>query len=419
MASLSTAAGTYNPKNFNDTYLDLQTIHYRRYNDEVQDLDVPRLWQVPRENSSEFYFGKRLDNFHKRKNAGELLPMTEYKCMKHSLTLGGPSEINYGFFNQPLGEERRYNFRWTDGRSIPLNFHQVPMWTTWQNRIDNIIKDDLGVNPSVFTQRAAAKLYGRGWDGLTFLAEFHQVVRMFRGAAGQFIELIKQYIGYKRRHLGSADTPLKTFNQWLATRYGWRILLYDIEDINKLVDEIDKEALTRTKERVGQSFTHTVDNSYSRSLGVIYDVSDITEYDISVRGSIIADFMPSKVQLNPVVTTWELIPYSFVVDWFISIGTALEALSFLALNNLYTASYGYHVTATRNVSVGTISYDPSWVNPWHAGLNEYTVKEEVEYKFRQPVSVSAIPSVRINLDWLKVTDLIALIGQSLINLSRR
>lgn len=414
MPSLPLVTDSRNPKSFNVDYSEYRIIRKRRYTNGVLDSDTFGT-STQRKYVYDDYYGCVISDYHRRRNSGELLPFTRYRNCKITTEVSGPSELVYGFTSSG-GNIRVYKDSWYDNSNLPLQTNGLVYGGYGTDYFVNILRDNLGVDPKVFVQRAAARLYGRGWDGMTFLAEFSQVVRMFRGCIFQFIELVEAYLkDMSKRNTG--DAVLKTFNQWLQGRYGWRVLVYDIKDINELILGIDKEQRTRSKERTGQSYTYTHDRSKVNTSDHGRIITDISELSFSVRGSVIADFMPNKITLNPVVTAWELVPYSFVVDWFYNVGQALNALSFLSVNNLYTASYGIHCEVNRSYSVSVYFPNPAWGSP-HSNADQFTMTQTGTFKLREPCFVSSLPSININLNSFKVMDLIALIGQSLLKLTR-
>jgi hypothetical protein len=415
MPSLPTKAGHLNPKNFSIQALDYGAVGHKAWKPATQ--SEPGTWSNignrHRFMSEELYSGKIIDDFHFRKNSGELLPYTEYISVRHTVTSTGPSltviDLVDEFAKRWISKQS-----WLDGSNRPMVERNVLFTLAKLNTVNSVLST-LGVDPHSYANRAAAKLYSSGWDGLTFLAELHKVVRMFRGVGEQFIRLIYQYISYRRAF--SRKTVLLSFNAWLSGRYGWRVLVFDIQDINHLIRTMDEGQRTRVKERVGEDFSHIDDNSHLEVFANHNNlVEDITSYDVAVRGSVIADFVPNKIRLNPITTAWELVPYSFVVDWLINIGSALDRISFLAINNQYTACTGVKITASREVSY-TITNQPGTVINSHNWTG--SIKEDWEARWRNPCLISALPTVSLNLDWLKVTDLIALVGQALLKLSRR
>ena len=198
------------------------------------------------------------------------------------------------------------------------------------------------------------------------------------------------------------------FSEWLEFRYGWRILLYDIQDIHQLIKTFDDKERKRTKERVGEQFVRTASSviEKSGSAGIGRFTKD-ESWDLSVRGSIIADFLPPKVRINLLTSAWELTTLSFVVDWFFSVGKSLDAISFLLSTGNYTASYGYQFTYEATQYGG--EYIPA--NSYYSGSFSRDAKHTLEIRTRTPTSVPIAPQQNVNLNAFKVVDLLALLLQ--------
>ena len=129
------------------------------------------------------------------------------------------------------------------------------------------------------------------------------------------------------------------------------------------------------------------------------------DHEISFRGAIVSDFVAPTFQFNPVVTAWEVVTLSFVVDWILNVGRALNAISFLATSEAYTASYSIDYRHVRTYE-RTVLPKAGW---WHntAGY----VQEHMQVLKRTPCTVPSLPRLSVNLDSFKVLDLIALFLQ--------
>lgn len=411
MPSLYTDAGTWSPKCFHTEALDYGPIRRRRYNSGVLVEDLPNLAVGHRHLVYDVYRGKVLDDFHRRKNAGELLPYTQYRKVTSSTEVLGPSTLAAG-----PDASNRFEWTWTDGKNwVPLRYltlHDPYVYGS------NYVLTTLGINPWVFPQAAAAKLYMRGWDALTFLAELSKTVTMFRKAVREGLYLIgAAYDAIVKRNARATETLVRmTMDDWLQARYGWRVLMYDLRDISKALNEFDEKQRLRNKERVGSNWTHTKLSNFVAPGAHQVMHFDSTEYDINIRGSIIADFIPDRLISNPLLTTWELVPYSFVIDWFLSVGTALSALSFLTVTDKYTSCLGYSISASRTATT-SVDFTGTWAAAGWSNWHEIVVKQSWTEYVRKPCMISTLPSLRVNLDTLKVVDLIALIGQLLRRLA--
>jgi hypothetical protein len=101
------------------------------------------------------------------------------------------------------------------------------------------------------------------------------------------------------------------------------------------------------------------------------DVEVSTVRTVSLRGAVAGKLYAGEIDLeapymNPVITGWELIPFSWVVDYFVGVGGALKAALTLMQMREFTSAYGIYETYHRSyVIVGTghgsalISYQAS------------------------------------------------------------
>jgi len=411
MSSLSIDYGRKSNKNF---FIDEHEIAGRQGRSQSPIGSPWTAWSVEsnsyRKYNLDIYQGRNIPDFHKRRNRGELLPMTDYLYAVHSRQTTGASN-SWMEFTKDGTTSTRVEMWWKDfGNEVIQSRH---LSTPFQYATNpRIVAQSLGIEPRYYAQLAAAKLYSRGWDAGTFLAEIHKTVSMFRGCVFQFAKLWDAYLtDLKRWKLaGQVKNAVdQTFNAWLEGRYGWRILMYDIEDINKLLVGLKKKSRTRHKERVGtdQTFQVTESNLVESKRYYKLYLNDTVEMELGVRGRIVADFVPDLAFANLPITLYELTPYSFVLDWLVNIGNALAALSFLALNDQYTCSHsvGAYTTITQGYSVV--------LNDNAAGLStnwtDISITDTIEWRDRRPCYVPTVPIPRLSLNIAKVTDLIALL----------
>lgn len=118
-------------------------------------------------------------------------------------------------------------------------------------------------------------------------------------------------------------------SRWLELQYGWKPLLSDVYGaVDKLTKcpSSDWRVTAKAVENRRSRFERTVDDIYC-STGV-----SATQF-IGVQSRI--DAFPDNLGLieaasvgitNPALIAWELVPFSFVVDWALPIGAYLESL---------------------------------------------------------------------------------------------
>lgn len=243
-------------------------------------------------------------------------------------------------------------------------------------------------------QEAASRIYSQGFDALTFLAEITDVRRQFLGAV-KTLKSIPIPRDWKK---------ISTTGEWLSARYGWRTLMYDVDDVSKTVAEYNlKRAIS--SERAGRTYTFKVIKDIPPTDYTHYTIDHVVVDNVTVgqRGMVSAEISVPKVLINPIATAWELIPFSFVADWFVSVGSAIEAASFAALAQQYTASCGYRVDVFRSYNT-KFTPKASYISGTHVQSAHATATQRV----RNPCSVPFTPQVRTKLNGFKVVDLVAL-----------
>lgn len=120
--------------------------------------------------------------------------------------------------------------------------------------------------------------------------------------------------------------------RWLEYRYGWLPLMYSVYDAVDTIYRDIREKVIHVKARSGYS-----DNTVAKPLGAgtFEDpYRQMTTHDLSVRTemSILfaipndANRLGAWTSLNPLRIAWELLPLSFVADWFVNVGQTLKNL---------------------------------------------------------------------------------------------
>lgn len=342
------------------------------------------------------HIGENTPNFHERRKKGELLPYTSWR----------QAEL-IGWSTGSLSKGRNGG-RLDSVGNAPLcsNGQDLFLFDTEQCT-GYAIENNLLARAQMYTDQAAANMYSSGWDVLTFLAELNKTVLMFR-------DFLKKIVAESKR-----VSPKSIHDMWLEGNYGWRMLVFDMFDINDALVDLTEER-ERSKQRNGFGWAETKEWTLTRAhpqFDLIHHLKD--EWKVSLRGSLISDFTPPTFSFNPIRTGWELVKFSFVFDWVMNIGTWIEQLSFLALSRPYVASKGFDLTCTRTVKStdvlchegGGDGYGTWWVEYEFDGVMVGRLTE------RAPTSVSLLPSpVQKPLNAFQIADLFAL---ALTGLRRR
>lgn len=315
--------------------------------------------------------GEVVSNYWELVEAGALLPVTNYHVSQKEAQ-GSPSTF--------AGECYR------------------PFWPTTQKSSGdavgiaslNILSelDPHDDRLDMLLQRAVADGLSQGWDVLTELAEspetvkmFYRYIKAFRNRKLHVAKLVRK--GLKHPKTGrltawkklSGKERLTIFenqflNRWMEVRYGWRPLVYSseavVETLRNVFDTSDRVVRTRAREDSSESSSIpsiTVATSRSTGAGSIEYLAT-HEKRVEQRGFFIGLIKQRNVKemsftLNPVGTAWEIVPYSFVVDWALNI------------NELAQAHWPVSYYAQRVMGVSTKITETCVVDFWSHG-DDYT-----------------------------------------------
>jgi hypothetical protein len=332
---------------------------------------------IPQSRSYLLSIGESTKDFRRRQRKGELIPMK----MWHQLSIRGEISGSYS--------AGAIDGSWCDNvLSYPP--YGWPAVNLSNEELEELLPRGIGAD---LVQAAAARIYSRGWDSLTFIAELDKTVAMFRNLVKRVITLVAKG---------------RFFDLWLEGRYGWRTLIYDMQDIEKAISNLDDK---KTRFKAAPHETYEEETNEESLVSSYYGMGEVVlsttkHLRVSVRGTVVADLIPPNMSFNPVVTAWEVVPYSFVIDWILNIGRWIEALSFLAITSNYTACEGYEVRV--NMTHTSTSQNPTaghYFNWQGVAQCEYVLTKRV------PTSVSTRPRFTLNLDRWKIVDLIGLLVQ--------
>lgn len=323
--------------------------------------------------SGRSFEGFDISRFHHRKKSGELLPYTSFHQFEHSASRSGSYHLT-----RSNGQTHVTPSDWSGNGSVAFEIGKA-----------ECLAKAAGYPTDAYLTASAAKIYAQGHDSLTFLAELPKTISMFRNIQNSLTKLLR---------------GKDLLSSWLEYRYGWRTLYYDIVDIAEAINNIDSTR-QRFTQSVGADFSDVsvVDTNYSDSYQS-WTVRSTTTWDIGVRGMITADLDPPKFRINPITTGWELVRFSFIIDWIIDIGSWLESLSFLVISQNYTAAAGYKITARREVLV--LDAVGKSGNTLTASFNSSAF---AELKLRVPQTVPKLPSINVSLDIPKIVDILAIL----------
>lgn len=129
-------------------------------------------------------------------------------------------------------------------------------------------------------------------------------------------------------------SPNNLANHWLEYSYGWKPLLSDIYGSAELISRTYNEnrpSSVKVSARDIQNEDRI--NGTAASGSAVFRVrrkavvEDRVTYTVEFKeDSAVASRLAQTGISNPLLLAWELVPYSFVVDWFLPVGTYLSAI---------------------------------------------------------------------------------------------
>lgn len=159
------------------------------------------------------------------------------------------------------------------------------------------------------------------------------------------------------RQLGIRGDPGKPrgsnwTNHWLQLQYGWKPLLSDVYgscDALSKRERSDWRVTAKARRKDSQRLRYGPTNYGSSRDGDLCYLCDVVwDRGVFVRIDAVPDndltmSLSSLGVTNPLNVAWELVPYSFVVDWFLPVGNWLSSIdALLGYTTAYTSTTTYN-----------------------------------------------------------------------------
>lgn len=283
----------------------------------------------------------RTPHFKKAERAGTL-PENPYSMKRTVISPGGGSREKKTFFN---GGQL---YGWS-----------TETWTSWPYlTIATADASHLSIDDNALIGKLASRISGPGANVGEDIATFRQTTRMFtskvdilRTSAHALANVnlnkwsrivqapVTKSLAREARRAGRHKLNPQVFlaELWLEYRYGWLPLLSDCEALVSAFSRLVTKNPTLgrvTASTTKRSDTRTAQNGYLDGAPLQVVGYLLTETSTSRRfilkyqlDSVILNTFSNLGLTSPVLLGWELVPFSFVVDWFLPVGNALAAFS--------------------------------------------------------------------------------------------
>jgi hypothetical protein len=247
------------------------------------------------------------------------------------------------------------------------------------------------------------------------------MISMFR----RLIKIIKSIKRLDVRALKHELSAKELANRYMELRYAIRPLMYDFNGMVRALKHEAAEAKSRLTFRGHEylveedSDVRNFNNGYTYQDGDrSYDCERTSKVSCDVRAGVLTQLetvshLPIWGLANPIEAAWELIPFSFIIDWFVNVGNTIAA---------WTPNYGLTTlaswTVVREIKEQTfritrtytnIGYDTEGIKQSFSinRLNNCYCSDTVITTVRTPnPSRPILPTITVNLNVFKLIDLL-------------
>lgn len=308
-----------------------------------------------------------------------------------------PSSWSNGICCATFDRDKYCTRSWTEQG----DFHY---WSTTYNTpiIERTKVDQSDIERAVrTTQNAAYSEALSGYDLLTELAESKETLKYLLGKVGGAASLLKLFVAeepstFKKARglnakmlLKSSDRALRKLgSRWMEFRYAIMPLIYSIRDVSELLDSSgNRYKSTRKREILLPSDGNSSLPSYcfvKETTGRVEVRSFIKQRFDSVG---LQNLFESRISFNPFKTAWELIPLSFVIDWFINVGDVVTSQTSIDFSSQMVCCTSIRTKLIETTYLQDKTYDwsdlPAYANPCVTlAAEQYRYQRDIYYPLR-------------------------------------
>lgn len=355
-------------------------------------------------------------NYFRRRKAGELI-VNDFKSVKttrfdsstgvhvkaNNPHLGGPPD--YFLEQERTGPQLAQQMQATQ---YALNVRNVVPFADYHQALNQV------------STRAYAGVLAGDADVLVMLAELKKTFSSLLNPLQNLRKLFTSIQRAKGAIKGSLSLGQYISSEWLKYRYGILPIMYDIEGIIK--------ALGRDTKR-GRHTSRATQTLQASELGMpcIWAHGDLdTTYQDTYTDEVIlkcgliynaelqtTDYLGLNLRSIP-TSAWELIPFSFVVDWFLNAQHYIRAMSAHGLNakggayTVVTRTY----TAQRAIIGSVIARSPANSTLLRPMSGSQTIVRRVKIRYPGVAAPSLVSKINLSLfEWKdrRVKDALALV----------
>lgn len=324
--------------------------------------------------------------FHNPRRVGKLLPNNfTFKEKKHWWMTGYQRQASIGYLygTSKPGNTDNYHSEWSgpNANSSMLIYGAADTVApsdldgACRNDLLNKIKDQKANLPELWAERSkTADMVGK--TAMTFVEMMRHLRRgdlVGAARAGGFQAGGRAASRYGKQF--AKDGSRAVANGWLALQYGWKPLVSDIYgSLEVLADKYELPAYHTVKSRKKRKTNWAQYNSSRKNSGITTvdtysgDKRTAIQYSVTFyKSASPANTLNRLGVTNPALLAWELLPYSFVVDWFLPVGNFLSTMDatmdvqfYCGYKTLYSKSLCHMERTVNGLSTSNIYENTRW-----------------------------------------------------------
>jgi len=318
---------------------------------------------------------------------------------------------------------------------VQTEHHHATWWYkrgTYAPSVTNSMFDPWGASPPIpdpsheykVIEKLRRKVYGSGFNPAVFTAEGVQALDMIAGAC---TSLVKALIAVKRGDVKGAAkhlaVPVKSVrkafsakktasDRWLELQYGWLPLLSDLEEAGQYVAELVNQTQKGRTKVVGRRAWSVEETSPPIATGSFTRRVTVFQLQYIIYGYVASPVYVPSLQTVATVA-WEKLPWSFIADWVIPIGSYLAACRTAADIKGTVVKTLKSSSITTEFSFGTGDKFLGWhATPFgEPSVRVFKIARTVSDEIKPPSPTGGMATSLEFLSWRRAANAVALLVQ--------